>query len=188
MLERMSKHKGVGKKIILFGVVPLVVLIAAAAIIFYTFRQAPAANVAEEPTNQSQQAVQEAYNKALAAAQKDPTEAQALLDEQLDQETTPEGQAVVYGMKASVASSYESGNDYETALGYALQADTLNGTPDSAANVAFYYTQLGDTQKAIEFYQLALQRLGAYDSLDPMQQSEYDYYQQVIQDLQDGGQ
>jgi tetratricopeptide (TPR) repeat protein len=126
----------------------------------------------------------EKYNEAVTVSEKDGVVAgQAVLDNELQNTTDAKTKAILLNQKSSLAGSETGGNDYVSALAYAKQADALNPTSESAANIAAIAQSMNDTQQAIQYYQLAMTRIGDPAKAEPMLQSSYGYYQQQIEAL-----
>jgi len=126
------------------------------------------------------------YTKAVELAQTDGLEAaQASLDEEIERTSDNSEKSSLFGSKASLETSVSTEESaYGNALDYALQAYELDERYENAALVAFYHQQLGNNTQAIEYYELAVQGMGSFDDLNPMDQSMYDYYKTSIEILQ----
>ena len=83
------------------------------------------------------------------------TSAQTYLDAQISQTTSKTTLGSLYESKASLALSNK---DYQSALEYAQNAETLNPTSNSAMEIAQCEELLGNKQAAIEYYQKVIAR------------------------------
>lgn len=118
------------------------------------------------------------------ATDKGAAAGQAVLDAQLNKTTDTKEQAIIYGNKASLASSTAGGGNQTTALSYAIKSDSLNPTGDSAEVLAGMYAGSGDKKNAIIYYQKAIDRIGDYNSASATDQAFVDFYKQQILELQ----
>ncbi len=180
MLEGSMTGK---KKALIISLSIVMVLAAAGGVAWYVMSQRSSSTSPDTSQDAKAKERYDLYVKASGVTKADPAGAQAILDDALKQQTTPEDKAAIYGLKASVAASYENGYNYKDALTFALQAEDLSPSVDTAVTLGFYYRQLGDKPKAAQFYQKAIDRMGNYDDLDAMKKSDYDYYKWQVQDL-----
>ncbi len=170
-----------GKIVVIIGVIVLVVGAASVAGYYFYSNQNTQTDTTQAPSENPLDLPNVA--EVMQIANTDPAAAQETLDVALEKQTTPEGKSQVYSMKASVAASGSGGTSYTEALEYAQQADTTTATPSTAANIGFYYRQLGQTDEAITWYETALTRYGDRAELEPMQEVDYVYYEVVIEEL-----
>lgn len=106
------------------------------------------------------------------------SEADRLLN---DPSTDNQTRAQIYVQKGGAA--FDSGN-FQQAVDFYLEADNYDPTHVTAHLVAGAYAELGDNQRAIEYYQLTIDR---YPTESPIYQTETDYYQFLIDELRGGG-
>ena len=126
------------------------------------------------------------YTAVLSQAANNPEEAQATLDKALDKPTSSEEKAQIYAMKSSIAASDTGGTKYDQAIAYSLQADQQNQTPQSAANLAYYYNKTGNKAEVLKWYEVAVKRFGDPAQLKGQDQGEYEYYIERVKELKNG--
>ena len=126
------------------------------------------------------------YSTAQAVAKTDGIQAgQAVLDKELTTTTVPSEQAGIYGAKVALADSNGKG-DLTEMISFALKADELGPTVDTAALLGEFYHRARDKDNAIRFFTFAIQRIGDVSKADRQTQGNYTYYQSAIEAIKNG--
>lgn len=122
------------------------------------------------------------YTQADSVAVKDGAAAgQSELDKNLASAKTDSDKAYIYCAKASLAASITGGKKYDEALVYANKAEILKPTAATAALIAGLQANKQDKERAIKYYQLAIDRLS--DSSSAMDKADINYYKKLIEEL-----
>lgn len=110
------------------------------------------------------QATEIVKNKGIVAGQ-------AFLDEKLKENINQNNKADIYAYKASLASSYDGGNNIEESLKYLYEAEKLAPTMDTASSIASAEDHKKNSPAAIKYYKLYLERAASLSGSD-----DYQYY------------
>jgi len=108
---------------------------------------------------------------------------QDYLDSELTKTTSAELQAKIYIEKSSLSASTAGGDNTTQAIEYALKAESLSKTPESAITVAVLEEKAGNIQQAIDYYQLYIDRVSKNPPSEPSE-DDRDYYSQRIIELE----
>jgi hypothetical protein len=180
----MSKNSRI---LLTSGIVVILLIVGFGVWWVLTHNMTPGVTTQTSPTAANNKGDADAALYSLAtktAVDKGAAAGQAVLDAQLAKTTDAVEQAIIYGNKASLASSTAGGSDQTTALSYAIKSDSLNPTGDSAEVLAGLYAASGDKKNAIIYYQKAIDRIGDYNSASATDQAFVDFYKQQILELQ----
>lgn len=110
-----------------------------------------------------------------------PDEAQTMIDQSIQAPSTPASEKyMLYISKAGIANDKQ---DYQTALSALLEAEKIQETSDLAAKIGAAYAELGQKDKAVEYYKKAI-RLNPQDN--PMRERENEIFAEMIRN--NGGQ
>lgn len=171
------------RRTLIFAPIALIVAGAGYGVYIY-FTSATSTAPGNEKGGTTAISTESSFGKARAALLSEgPAAGQKVLDEELAKTSDPVDQAAIYGSKASIASSSEAGSDVKTAIDYALKAYELSPTSDNAALVAEMYRQAANNAKAIEYFKIAIDKIGDYSKADFQTQSAYKYYESLITEL-----
>jgi tetratricopeptide (TPR) repeat protein len=105
------------------------------------------------------------------------------LDEMAESTSDLSVKAGIYNVKGQALGGATGGYNYAEAVKATLQAEEADPSVETASMLAFYYKQLGMNSDAIEYYRLAMERLGDREALSYSQMDNYDYFELQIQEL-----
>lgn len=105
---------------------------------------------------------------------------QKILDEELSKQTDDVGKIDAYVNKAILATNNEK---YDDAITFANKADNLSQNRMTSRLLAQIYAKMGDTAKALEYYQLTISRYSENDKISDDEAQNYYDDMQKIQEL-----
>lgn len=115
-----------------------------------------------------------------------PESAQEYLNSEIKSATDAEEEAQLYIDKAVLAGSLPGGQNYAQAIEFALKADGLYPTEESALIVANIEMNQNNIPNAIKYYKIYLDRASKGLEGEALDDSTYDYYYRLISDLEAG--
>ncbi|MEI6053918.1 MAG: hypothetical protein WCQ49_00940 [Candidatus Saccharibacteria bacterium] len=178
-----TNKKIISKKVLIIGLTILLVILGG---LFYYFY--PILNK-KDNTNEPAVSIVELNAEVDNLIENNlPQDAQKVLDDALvkagDNDSVVKAQ--IYASKANLAQSAIGGNDFESALKFALEAERLNPTDNSALVVASLEESSGNKVEAIKYYKIYLDRYLKETEGATTDDSDYGYYSEHVNYLESG--
>lgn len=170
---------------------PVIIIVIAAGVGVYIYvSRITTTNSADTSTKTTlsprAKSIATTYTTAQAVAKTDGVQAgQAVLDKELATTKVASEQAGIYGAKVALADSNGKG-DVTEMISFALKADELGPTVDTAALLGELYHRARDKDNAIRFFTFAIQRIGDVSKADLQTKGNYSYYKSAIEAIKNG--
>lgn len=190
-----KKVHGSGRRklriILIFSPIALIFILTGVGAYFYvnsiTNTETIGTKSTKSPLSAKEQSIAASYKNAQEVAKTSGVKAgQAVLDKELANTTAPSDQAGIYGAKVALEDSTGTDGDLSKMITFALKADELAPTPDTASLLGSLYRRSHDKDNAIRYYTLAMERVGDVSKADLQTQGDYSYYQSSIEAIKNG--